>query len=221
MTHADMLAAVQAGDLQKVKTLLAADATLANARGERGERAVLLAIYFRRQEVLDALLASGAEFDVFEAAASGDRKRLTDLLDRHPSSLDGYSADGWSPLHLAAHFGHADLVDLLVARGAQVAAVSKNGTTNMPLHAALAGGKEDAAGRLLRHGADPNAAGAAGWRPLHLAAANGLREAVSLLLDRGADPNVANDEGRTPLALALEKGRTEIVSLFRERGARR
>ncbi len=77
--------------------------------------------------------------NVFEAAAFGDLDRLTELLAEDPELVGVMSGDGFTPLHLAAFFGQADAVRLLLARGA---AVDRNGTgwmTGTPLHAAASG----------------------------------------------------------------------------------
>jgi len=43
---------------------------------------------------------------------------LTELLAEDPELVDAMSGDGFTPLHLAAFFGQADAVRLLLARGA-------------------------------------------------------------------------------------------------------
>ena len=77
---------------------------------------------------------------ILAAVYRGDDARLRQLLAQE-SKLDVFeaAADGWTPLHLAAFFGRADAVDVLLAAGADVRALSRNHEGNMPLHAALAG----------------------------------------------------------------------------------
>ncbi|MBI1734472.1 MAG: ankyrin repeat domain-containing protein [Candidatus Rokubacteria bacterium] len=80
--------------------------------------------------------------------------------------------DGWQrALHTAAIQGHADIVQRLIARGADVYAPRTDGAT--PLHTAAEGGKLDVVNRLLRAGADPARRDAQGRRPADLARANG------------------------------------------------
>ncbi len=50
----DLIAAVRAKDLRAVQRLVAEDAALASARSERGESAVLLAIYGGAGEIAEA-----------------------------------------------------------------------------------------------------------------------------------------------------------------------
>jgi ankyrin repeat protein len=66
--------AVQSGNASKVAALLAADASLANAKNEKGQSAVLLAVYTGRKEIRDLLLARGVALELHEAAAAGSSR---------------------------------------------------------------------------------------------------------------------------------------------------
>ena len=132
-----------------------------------------------------------------------------------PSSLKAHSHDGWTALHLAAHFGHADAARLLLRHGADVHARSTNPLDNEPLHAALPGRSLDVARALLDAGADPNAVEHGGFVPLHQAAEPGDLPLIQLLLDRGARPHRKDDQGRTPLDLAQAGGHTLAADALR------
>ena len=80
----------------------------------------------------------GAALTIFEASAAGEVERVERLLSQSEPS-GGYSGDGWTPLHLAAFFGHARIIELLLAHRADVTARSRNSNGNTALHAALAG----------------------------------------------------------------------------------
>lgn len=210
--------AIKAGEFDRVKSMVSADPALVEARSRNGESAILTAVYHGQKEIVNLLVARGAALTLFEASAAGEVERVERLLDRS-EPLDGYSADGWTPLHLAAFFGHAKIIELLLAHDADVAAASKNSTGNTPLHAALAGNHKFAAGLLIGCGADVNAADAAGWRPLHIAAANNNLDAMKTLIAQGADVQAANAQGQTPLSLAQEKNLREAAALLRRHGA--
>ena len=152
--------------------------------------------------------------DVHAAAKSGDTDEVAALLSMDNRLTRTFDADGWSPLHLAAHYGHADMVEILLHNNAPVDLRSTNAMTNTALHAALAGRQTRVAKILSDAGADVNARQHGGWTPLHSAAANGDRVAVELLLERGAKPDSANDAGVTPAASARERGHTGIADLL-------
>jgi len=207
--------AIKAGDFERVKTLVSAEPSLVAARSEGGESAVLTAVYHRQKEIANLLVARGATLTIFEACAAGEMERADRILKDSPSFVNEFSADGWTPLHLAAFFGHARIAELLLALDADVAAVSRNVNGNTPLHAALAANHKMLAGLLIGHGADVNAADAGGWRPIHLATANNNLDSIKALIAQGADLTVANAEGTTPLALAQQKTHREAEALLK------
>jgi 8-oxo-dGTP pyrophosphatase MutT (NUDIX family) len=204
--------AIQAGDLARVAALLDQEPLLIRGRSPRGETPVLLACYRRRPAMVGLLRARGALLDVFEAAAVGDVTRLATLTDDRPERLAAHAGDGWTPLHLAAHFGQTAAVRLLLVRGADPRARSRNSLDNTPLHAALAGtAGRDLLDCLLLAGAEVNAADDAGYTPLHLAAAGGDLELVTRLLLRGAETSAETREGQTPAAIARARGHEPIA----------
>ena len=207
----DLFASIESGDVETVRRLVAADPGLVDARDERGLSAVLAAVYHRRRDILNVLVARGATLSLAEAAAAGEVDRVERLL-AGGADLTASSPDGWTPLHLAAHFGHAPIVEQLLAHGADVAARSSNPNQNTPLHAALAGRQSLTAGLLLGHGADVDAADSSGWRPVHLAVASGNLDALKTLVEQGADLAATNAAGLTPLALAEQKNDREAIA---------
>ena len=218
-SSAAFIDAIKAGEFERVKAMVSADPTLIDARSRTGDSAILTAVYHRQKEIVNLLVARGAPLTLFEASAAGEVERVERLLVEDASRLNTYSGDGWTPLHLAAFFGHANIVELLLAQGADVTARSRNPNGNTPLHAALAGNFKLVAGLLIGRGADVNATDAAGWQPLHLAAANNNMDAIAALIAQGADVSAANGEGLTPLSLAQAKNHREAAALLRKHGA--
>ena len=219
----DMLEAVKAGDVTKVKALVEADPTLVNAKDESGNSAILLAAYYGRKDVVEVLLAHGAELNLFEASAVGDLDRVTSLVAEDPDLtaelVNSYAYDGFTPLGLASFFGHSDIVEFLLAQGAEINVASKNKMRVTPLHSAVASRHFGIAESLLAHGADVNAAQQDGYTPLHEAAQNGQMEMAELLLAHGANIDARKDDGQTPLAVAMEHGHMEVADLLRRHGA--
>jgi len=182
----DLFEAVRAGDLARVKELVAADPSLG----------------------------------IFAAAILGDTEQLDDLLTANRSLVGLLSADGWTPLHLAAFFGKTEAVRLLLNKGALVGARSTNPMENMPLHAACAGRHTEAAKLLIDHGASVNARQHGGWAPLHAAAQNGDMELAKALIAAGADVNARAENKQMPLDLALAKGQQAMVDYLESNGAK-
>ena len=185
----DLFEAIEADDAAEVRRILAADPGLANKRSPAGLSALLSARYRQNPEVVDAVLVADPELDVFDAAALGRTDRLTELLDADSELANGWAPDGFPPLSLAAFFGQPQAVALLLHRGADVAAVSRNHMEVQPLHAAAAARNLEIVTLLLEAGADPNARQHGGWTPLAAARHAGQDAIADILIAHGADPN--------------------------------
>jgi ankyrin repeat protein len=216
-TRTEIFDAIEAGDLDRVRELVAADPDTALARDEEGLSAVMQARYHGHSEIVDLILTLDPELNVFEAAAVGDAERVRILIGGDTDVARSWSPDGFTPLHFACFFGHPNIAEFLLERGAEVNAVAHNDLAVTPLQSAAAGGHTRAAELLLNAGADVHPAHPLGFTPLHSAAANGDRATAELLLDHGADPARAKNDGRTPIDLAAENGHDEIVALLGER----
>ena len=207
----EVVAAVDAGDAERVRELVAADPRLAEARGDDGVSAVLHAHYRGRPEVVEALLEAAPILDVFDAAALGRTDQLERLLDDDRSLVHAVSSDGLTALHLAAFFGHDGAARLLLERGADARAVAQNPMGVQPIHSAAARGHADLVAALLDTAADPDARQRGGWTALHSAAHHGNSALAEVLLRHGADPSLESDDGATPAALAKEAGHEQLA----------
>jgi ankyrin repeat protein len=136
---------------------------LVTARDEHGVSALLLALYHRRPDARDALLAAGAPVGPLEAAALGDVEKLAG------ADLSVRGGDGFTPLHLAAFFGGAEAVRAILATGADPDADADNTFKVRPIHSAVAVRDHDSARALLEAGADPNVQQQGGSTPLDAA----------------------------------------------------
>ena len=203
--------AIQAGDVERVRGLVAADRTAAAARDEQGVSAVRRARYRMQDDLVDTLLAANPQMDLFDAAVLGRADRVAELLDGDPDLVQAPSGDGATALHLAAFFGSAETVRLLLERGADAGAVAEGFNGVQPLHSAVASRRQETVEAILEHGCDVNATQRGGYTALQGAAHAGHAAMIDLLLEHGADAAARNDEGKSAADLAREVGREAIA----------
>jgi ankyrin repeat protein len=180
---------------------------------------ILLATYYGRNEIAQSLLAHGAPLNLFEASAVGAPDRVQELVTAQPYRIESFAVDGFTALGLAAFFGHADIVEFHLIRGADPNIASKNPRRVAPLNSAVAGQHLEIAKTLIAHKANVNAKQAGGFVPLHSAAQNGQIKMIELLLANGADVNAKGDDGKTALMFAIESKHDDAANLLRQRGA--
>lgn len=210
------LDAATAGDVSRVRAMLHEDPSLARAKDENGVSVIMKATYYGKKDVVAALLESGVELDIFEAAATGRTGRLRDLIADDPSLANIYSPDGFTPLGFAVFFSQPEIVKALLDAGADVNLPSRETMKVTPLASAAAAKQTEIARVLIANGANVNARAAGGHVPLHEASANGNVELVKLLIDSGAVVNAKTDDGKTPLDFAIEYKRDDVVDLLKQ-----
>src|SRR5438876_11781619 len=164
---------IQTRDTAAARRMLAAEPELAGARNEKGQSALLLTAYSGNKELCDVLLACGVPLELHEAAALGRLERVKQLVEEIPAEAKTYSPDGFPVFALAAVFGHGEVAEYLLAKGADVNAAATNGTGYNALTGAVASGHAQMAGWLLENGANANYRYGGGYSPLLAAAANG------------------------------------------------
>ena len=214
-TLTELLQAIRAGDVSAVQRLLAAAPELANARDDRGDSPLLVSTYHHKPDIARVLLDRGARPSFFEASALGLDADVRRQLRERPELAGQWAHDGWTPLHLAAFFGHRQAAEALLDAGADMLAVSRNDEANVPINAAAAGRRNEVVRLLVDRGCPVDARGTdGGYTALHLAAHDGNVDLVRFLLSRGADTALRTGNGKTALDLAREEGKGEVVTLL-------
>jgi ankyrin repeat protein len=188
---------------------------LSRARDASSLSILQFARYMGQDAILDRLVEAGPPLDIFEAATIDRAADVRALLARDSSLATGFSADGFTALHFAAYFGAINAIPALLEGGAHVEAVTTNFLTNMPLHAAAAGGRIETVRLLLQAGADPNAKQHGGFTALMTAAFANNRELAELLLAFNADCLMHNDEEKSAADVAAGLGNMEIAARLR------
>lgn len=149
------------------------------------------------------------ENGIVMAISNGDRHWLGSLLQ---SGADVNAPHrGTLPLHFAARRGEFDIVDMLIARGADIDARDERGRTAL-MDAAL---KKDAAmlAGLLARGADVHQKDYNGQTALHHAAHIGAFDIAAALVIAGAEADAEDYSRQTPRALIKAAGRHAETTL--------
>lgn len=169
----------------------------------------LHALFNGKKDIAVLLAEYKTKLSLHEAAAFGKCESIQSSVE----PVDSFSADGFTPLSLAAAFGGPEAVTALLGRGADIELSTSNpNITVRPLHAAAFGRNPQTVKVLLESGADVNAAQPGGFTALHTAAQNGDVEIVRILLEFGADRNAVTHEGKTAGQLSGSELVSELLS---------
>ena len=203
--------------LKDVAELLIAKGADLNAKDARGYTPLYVAIRANDANMVRVLVSKGADvnltpekdypplhYAVWEKAFDTVR-----LLVDHGARFDVKNQDGWSAFRCAASAGRRDMIDLFVAKGADV--------SSLPLAAGV--GNLARVRSLVEQGADVDAKDELGWTPLHWAASLGRTETVEFLAAKGANVNARDNRGNTPLHDAAAAGHRDMTELLIGKGA--
>ncbi|XP_077358910.1 ankyrin-3-like isoform X13 [Festucalex cinctus] len=119
---------------------------------------------------------------------------------------------GFTPLHIAAHYGNINVATLLLNRGAAVDFKARNDIT--PLHVASKRGNGNMVRLLVERGAKIDARTKDGLTPLHCGARSGHEQVVEMLLSRGAPILSKTKNGLSPLHMATQGDHLNCVQLL-------
>ncbi|KAM4619223.1 ankyrin repeat domain-containing protein 27 isoform 2-T2 [Polymixia lowei] len=131
--------------------------------------------------------------------------------------VNSSSADGFTPLHVAALHGHTALVSLLTRHGANINA--RNSQSATPLHLASQNSHTQVVRSLLEGNAKLNKKDHFGNTALIHACLKGHMDTVTTLLQSNASVNIANNQGNTALHEAVRSGDLGLVEVLLQWGA--
>ena len=214
MSEAKFIQAIQEGNIDTVKTCLLENPSLINTKTEQGLSVLLLAMYYRKNDIVNILLEKKNEYDFFEAAASGRLDFVKKHLENQPEILNQFAVDGFTALGLSCFFNQKEIASFLLQKGADPNIASNNDFKVAPLHSAAAISQIEIVNILLQNGANVNAKQSSGVTALHSAAHNGATDIVKLLLQNGADKKAKTEDGKSVLDFAKEGNFTEIINLL-------
>lgn len=144
------------------------------------------------------------------AMESGDATRVAALL-----AVTMLYETGCTILHHAAMRGAVDVVEALVAAGADLSCRASQ-CLSIPLHFAAACNHLAVVVVLLAAGSPVDSWDETARTPLHEAAQKGYGECVKALVAAGALIKIRDEFGSTPESLATENGHHEVARMLRE-----
>jgi ankyrin repeat protein len=229
----DVIAASVSGDLQRVVALLDAEPDLVSATNMFGASAAHAAHYSGHPGIVNLLIARGRTLDLFLAAELGMANELRARLDLDPSLANQMSPSGATALHGACYWGSAAAARVLLERGADVNALTRDSflriapigcavaTPNVPNPSDDESVVLELVELLVANRANVNAQRRDGMTALHAAAYRGHLRVIETLLRAGADPDIRAhaDAGahasETPLDTAVTQGQTAAAEVLR------
>lgn len=129
-----LLLALREPSPRVIEVLLASPKTNVEARNANDESPLMLAAIKGQQELVRKLIARDADINkpgwtpLHYAASSGQTEIIKVLLDKY-AFIDAPSPNGTTPLMMAAMYGTAASVDLLLKEGADTAMKNQQGMT--------------------------------------------------------------------------------------------
>ncbi|KAK3742699.1 hypothetical protein RRG08_025644 [Elysia crispata] len=217
--------ASQEGHSEVVKYLLANGANQGLST-EDGFTPLAVALQQGHDKVVSVLLEHDAKGKVrlpalHIAAKKDDVKSAALLLQNEQNSVEmqtkgglvnDTTKSGFTPLHIASHYGNTNVANLLIQRNADVNFRAKNNIT--PLHVGSRWGKLNMVNLLLDSNATINEKTGDGLTPLHCAARSGHDSVVDTLLERGAPHSAKTKNGLTPLHMAAQGDHEDCARLL-------
>ncbi|CAH3163669.1 unnamed protein product [Porites evermanni] len=143
------------------------------------------------------------------------------LIKGDASAIYKIDEEGLAPIHHATRYDHVEIVELLIAGGADPNICSKDeNKCATPLQVAGRFNSPATARLLLVRGADVAKKSTYGQQALHYAARRGNLAVVEVLLREGmADANATDNENSTPLHAASQEGKLNVVRILLNHGA--
>ena len=153
------------------------------------------------------------------AACHAGHEDIVELLVEYGAEVETSSADGWTPLHLAAETIGPRLVTILIENGTEDYVDRRDSEGCTALHFAARRGEEETVQLLLDNGADVLAADNEDFTPLDMALSRGREEIVRLLVNHGADVDAFHGKYGTRLRHAARSGDERAVKILLKLGA--
>ncbi|XP_059096602.1 homeobox protein 2-like [Tigriopus californicus] len=178
--------------LDSIKTRALRDVQLAHTKDVHGNYPIHMSVLMRKPDLV---------------------RRYCCILQVLESSMDLLNEDQLTPLHLAIQDNSVEIVDILLAFGADPGVQDRRGNTSF--HTAIANKSLDILKLLMKHLRSKdclNRLNEFGITPLHIATINGDTSSAAILTKYGANPSIPDAiQGLTPLAMAKQDKLEHII----------
>ncbi|XP_018427601.1 PREDICTED: ankyrin repeat domain-containing protein 6 isoform X3 [Nanorana parkeri] len=144
------------------------------------------------------------------AAYKGQVDNVVQLINK--GAKVAVTKHGRTPLHLAAHKGHLNVVQILIKAGCELNIQDDGHQT--ALHRASVVGHSDILAVLIQEGCALDRQDKAGNTPLHLACQNGHSQSCRVLLLAGSRADLKNHAGDTCLHVAARYNHLSVIRIL-------
>jgi len=223
----EIVNAVNAGDMEKVKSLLKENPELIHTKDQYKNSLLYLALLKDDFRLARFLIESGIDVnysredqggnELFGAIIVGSLE-ITKLILEKGADIHKKNLRGITPLDAAIYDGYKEIAYFLMDKGATLS-VQERGIPSL-MRASLSGGMDRIINLLIKeHEVDFKNKNGLGDTFLHAAAQGGDTSFIDLLIRKGLDPNVKNVYGWAPLHYAASEGHKDMVSALTKNGA--
>lgn len=157
--------------------------------------------------------------DIFEVVRAGDLAKVKVVLETNPdllNAMDWKKTPGHTPIHIAASYGHTDVIAFFLEKGVDINIRTPFNET--PLHLAARNGRKDAVEFFIAYKAELNLKNRWGDTPVFCAASRGHSEIVALFLKNGVKVNTTARDEKTLLHIASSGSYINLVHLLINKG---
>ena len=218
--------AAQSGNVIIIETMLSKGLDI-DSRGETlGLTPLMVSIIFGKLEAAKYLLEKGADeslkstpgkISLLSIASGAGSIAAIEMLLSHGCNIDSRDGGGDTALMRAATLGNTEVVEYLLAQGANP--LLRNRSDLGLLHLAAASDNVLTIKAVLSKNFDINArCTVIGITPLLFCLGQGKLEAANYLLAMGADENLKTKDGLTVLSAAATSGNVAAIEMLLKRG---
>ncbi|GAX11400.1 hypothetical protein FisN_22Lh073 [Fistulifera solaris] len=164
--------------------------------------------------------------EIRKAAAGGDLRALSAMVEMKPEFIDAQDSNGWSALHLAARSGHEDIVLYLLDHGCNAVVETSNGRTALDIAYGKHGADHPVSKlleELFESGSTPNGQREAKQPPtgedIRSASQTGnLSQLMEMLLAAPDLIDAQDNNGWAAIHLSARAGHTPVIQYLIEAG---